>query len=71
MTTHAKLTYGLNLSPTLAAFQIGLNQYVSLFRSSGPGKVAWAYVEVQIVRRRTSRRDWKLKRAVCEGVSGR
>jgi hypothetical protein len=36
-----------------------------LFLSSGPGNVACAYVEVQIVRRRTRRRDWKLKSAVC------
>jgi len=30
-----------------------------------PGNTAWKYVLVQMVRRRTRRRDWKLKRAVC------
>jgi len=64
ITTQAKLTYGLSLSPTRAAFHTGEIQYFSLFRSRGPGKVACAYVAVQIVRRITRRRDWKLKSAV-------
>lgn len=65
MTTHAILTYGLNLSPTLAAFHNGDTIQFSLLRSIMPGNTECAYVEVQIVRRMTRRRDWKLKRAVC------
>jgi hypothetical protein len=64
MTTQATATYGLNRSPTLAAFQNGDTKYLSLLRSMMPGKVECAYVDVQIVSRITKRREVKLKRAV-------
>lgn len=41
--------------------------YPSLFRSMTPGNIECTYVEVQMMRRMTRRRDWKLKMAVCTG----
>ena len=38
--------------------------YPSLFRSMIPGKRECTYVDVQMKRRITRRRDWKLKIAV-------
>jgi hypothetical protein len=39
--------------------------YPSLFLSINPGIMEWAYVLVQMKRRMTRRRDWRLNIAVC------
>ena len=62
------LTYGLNLSPTRASFQKMPNAPF-LLRSIMLGHSACRYVDVQIVRRSTMRRDWKLKMAVWSNQS--
>jgi hypothetical protein len=64
ITTHAKLTHGLSLSPTLAHFQ-KTPSTPFLFLSITPGKSWCAYALVQMMRRSTRRSDWKLNSADC------
>jgi hypothetical protein len=44
--------------------------YPSLFLSINPGIMEWAYVLVQMKRRMTRRRDWRLNIAVYRKRSG-
>jgi hypothetical protein len=67
MTTQAKLIYGLKRSPILAHFQ-NMPTTPSLFLSMMPGAKWCTYALVQITRRMTRRRDWKLKSAVILAV---
>jgi len=61
--TQKILTYGLSRSPIRAHFQ-NIPMTPSLFRSMTLGNMECTYVDVQMMRRMTSRRDWKLKMAV-------
>jgi len=59
------LTHALSRSPTRALFQNSpLNPFLCAFNHDGA--YAWMYVQVQMKRRRTVRRDWKLNRADWE-----
>jgi len=66
MTTQKILTYGLNRSPIRAHFQ-NMPVRPSLFLSMTLGNMECTYVDVQMMSRMTSRRDWKLKMAVMMG----
>jgi len=58
-----RLIHGLSRSPIRADFHNTLVK-LSLFLSINPGIMEWAYVLVQMKRRMTRRRDWRLNIAV-------